>query len=63
MDAPECIHYNRNTDKLYGIQNGIVSRYSPSRDIEGRLLDIKELVAFNHIDGFIVDDEMYVQGY
>jgi len=65
MDAPECIYYNRNTGKLYGIQNGVVLSYGANGDIERRLLDIKELAAFDYINGFLVDDEeeIYVQSY
>lgn len=64
-DAPERIYYNRSTDKLYGIQNGVVFMYDDKGNIEKRLLDIKELTAFDHIEEFMVDDEeeIYLQSY
>ncbi|MGI5999346.1 MAG: extracellular solute-binding protein [Lutispora sp.] len=65
VDAPEHIYCNLGTGKLYGIQNGVIFTYDFNGDIEERLLDIKELSAFDYIDGFIVDDEevIYVQNY
>lgn len=65
LDAPDYIYCNRNSGKLYGLQDGVIFNYDSKGDVDRRLLDIKELSAFDYITGFLVDDEeeIYVQSY
>lgn len=63
LGAPDYIYYNRNSGKLYGLQNGIVFNYGSNGDIDLRLIDCKELSILNDTTGFLVGDneEVYVQ--